>query len=377
MRIKALFGILFCTIILFLCAFISSASASTLYVPDDYTTIQAAVDAAKAGDTIIVREGIYTENVNINKKLKLKGINYPIVKGVNTDAVFTIDGAGSVGSVIDGFNITNGAEGISLKRCTNSTIINNNCSYNKEEGIEISFGNNNIIKNNNCFNNYVGIKLYGSSNNDIANNNFSYNEIGICLQAQGGNYNTIINNKCCYNKEWGIYISTSDNILINNDISNTKCGLYLVDCSNNLFYLNNFVNIGQSMLYGNNLWNSTKKMKYTYRGKIYKNCLGNYWSDYEGSDVNGDGIGDSPYTYSFGATDAYPLMERFENYFTEITPTPIVTPTPTPTSSSTSAPTSTPTEVPKEEEKGIPGCEAVFAIVGLLAVSYILRRKTK
>ena len=38
-------------------AFISIASASTIYVPDDYSTIQAAVNAASPDDTIIVRDG--------------------------------------------------------------------------------------------------------------------------------------------------------------------------------------------------------------------------------------------------------------------------------------------------------------------------------
>jgi hypothetical protein len=41
--------------------------SAEVYVPDDYPTIQAAVDAVNAGDTIIVRDGTYTENVNVNK----------------------------------------------------------------------------------------------------------------------------------------------------------------------------------------------------------------------------------------------------------------------------------------------------------------------
>ncbi|MDI6811677.1 MAG: hypothetical protein QMD80_08465 [archaeon] len=44
-------------------------TASTIYVPDNYPTIQSAVDAASAGDTIIVRDGTYIENVNVNKRL--------------------------------------------------------------------------------------------------------------------------------------------------------------------------------------------------------------------------------------------------------------------------------------------------------------------
>jgi PGF-CTERM protein len=48
------------------------------------------------------------------------------------------------------------------------------------------------------------------------------------------------------------------------------------------------------------------------------------------------------------------------------------------TPSQTSSPAeSTPSEVPTGEEKGIPGFEAIFAIAGLLAVAYILRRRDK
>ena len=34
-----------------------------IYVPDDYKTIQKAIDNASDGDTIIVRDGIYKENI--------------------------------------------------------------------------------------------------------------------------------------------------------------------------------------------------------------------------------------------------------------------------------------------------------------------------
>jgi hypothetical protein len=41
--------------------------SAEVYVPDDYLTIQAAVDAVNAGDTIIVRDDTYTENVYVCK----------------------------------------------------------------------------------------------------------------------------------------------------------------------------------------------------------------------------------------------------------------------------------------------------------------------
>ncbi|GFO96024.1 periplasmic copper-binding protein [groundwater metagenome] len=48
------------------------AGAATIYVPDNYAKIQWAVDNASGGDTIIVRNGIYYENVKINKPLTIR-----------------------------------------------------------------------------------------------------------------------------------------------------------------------------------------------------------------------------------------------------------------------------------------------------------------
>jgi hypothetical protein len=94
----------------------------------------------------------------------------------------------------------------------------------------------------------------------------------------------------------------------------------------------------------------------------------------------------------------YPFTESWDNVFIKegqieidlpvtLTPTPIptLTPTPssiptvtpvplTPTPMSTPAPTETATEIPTPEEKGIPGFEVIFAILGL-AVAYLLRRR--
>ena len=38
--------------------------AATIFVPDDFPTIQQAIDAASERDTIVVRDGIYYENLN-------------------------------------------------------------------------------------------------------------------------------------------------------------------------------------------------------------------------------------------------------------------------------------------------------------------------
>ena len=101
---------------LILTAFASVSAARTIYVPDDYEKIQWAVDNASDGDTIIVRDGTYYENVFVNKKLTIKSENGSencIVNGRDSD-VFTLK---ADGIRIEGFTITGGYNGIYI--CSN------------------------------------------------------------------------------------------------------------------------------------------------------------------------------------------------------------------------------------------------------------------
>ena len=43
----------------------ASASPDVIYVPTDYPTIQAAIEAASSGDTIIVGDGVYSESLKV------------------------------------------------------------------------------------------------------------------------------------------------------------------------------------------------------------------------------------------------------------------------------------------------------------------------
>jgi len=92
-------------------------------------------------------------------------------------------------------------------------------------------------------------------------------------------------------------------------------GITLWD-SSNIIYLNNFIN-NKDKVYSDsstNIWNSTEHTR-----NQYTNYLGNYWSDYKGSDADEDGIRDTPYSIFINKS----ILRDVENYF-------MPTPTPTP-----------------------------------------------
>ena len=68
------------TVILLLC-FVGAASARTWYVDDsggaDFIAIQEAIIAASGGDTIVVKDGNYLENVKVTKCLTIRSDSGP------------------------------------------------------------------------------------------------------------------------------------------------------------------------------------------------------------------------------------------------------------------------------------------------------------
>jgi parallel beta-helix repeat protein len=107
-----------------------------------------------------------------------------------------------------------------------------------------------------------------------------------------------------------------------NTISGWDCGIELLNSSESTIYLNDFVDNTESVSVKNstNLWNSPGKISYLYDGGEYTNHLGNHWSNYTGSDSDGDGIGEDPYSIASDNPDNCPLVEIYENYHLSITP---------------------------------------------------------
>jgi parallel beta-helix repeat protein len=176
--------------------------SAEIYVPDDYATIQAAVNAASAGDIIIVRDGTYIENIKVDKNLTIRSENGPdstIVRAEDPDDhVFEVTGdyVNISGFTVKGVTRWFSA-GISLYYADYCNISNNNCSNNWCAGIYLDESNNNSISNNNCLNNHYGIYLGHSNHNSMLNNDCSNNSDGISLWYS--NYNSISNNDCSNN----------------------------------------------------------------------------------------------------------------------------------------------------------------------------------
>ncbi|MFH0908112.1 MAG: NosD domain-containing protein [bacterium] len=152
-------------------AFLATADGATRIVPDTYSTIQAAVDAAIANDTIQVNPGTYTERVSVAKSVKILGSDPATTivdaDGTGTNFLLTADGI-----TIAGFTIKNSYVGLSLSYADNCLFSNLIVS-----GIT-SFGTFSRTAKSNTFANCVFVS------------NTSY---ALCLSDTSSSYNTITN----------------------------------------------------------------------------------------------------------------------------------------------------------------------------------------
>jgi len=264
----------------------------------DYISVQDAIDNANANDIIRIKEGTYVENsIEIHKKLTIVGDN---------QASTIIDCGGNKGFILDSSHVdirnlklmNPGEYAIYVKpgsdwcnisqvtieaakknigiRIRASSVVVFNCSIigigSTGTGIELQ-EQNNIIKNSNIYGFTVGVlALVRSHDHKILNCNIFNNEIAVDIRVDS--HDNLVSKCNIYVNDLGIYIWQNSN--------------------NNSVYLNNFwKNDVAAIDECNNTWDNGEQ--------------GNYWDQYTGIDVNGDGIGDTSYTISEENVDRFPL----------------------------------------------------------------------
>jgi len=208
------------------------ADAAILHVPGQYKTISEAVEKALPGDTVLVMEGEYRENILITKAITVKADKGPDRTVVNasdiSEPVFKVRDVDRV--VISGFT----AKGSRIA------------------GIYLYNANSGMILDNKALENRNGIYLYSSNNNTLMNNVASSNEqSGIYLELS--NNNTIRGNVADYNKEKGIFLnsSNSNSLLFNSASRNEWNGLILWSSMNNIVQGNKVLRNTYSIILSN------------------------------------------------------------------------------------------------------------------------------
>ncbi len=121
--------------------------AATINVPADNPTIQAGIDAAENGDTVLVDDGIYKGAGNVNIDFKGKSITVKSRYGAEATIIdceektetrgFTFQNSESDASILDGFTIKNGTHG-SVIFCSYSSPTIKNCVIDGNQSTGIS-----------------------------------------------------------------------------------------------------------------------------------------------------------------------------------------------------------------------------------------------
>lgn len=188
--------------------------ARDLLVPKDHPTIQSAVDAAAPGDTVVISDGLYKENISVNKQITLRS-----AKNNYTNAVIEAREPGR--AVIkahdtSGVNVT----GLTVRGSELYAIHSLKC-------------NSCVFISNYVSGSYTGIYIEYSINNTVSNNVATKNTDGISLSFS--NANKITDNKADWNLEKGVFLfSSHDNIITGNTTnSNYWNGITLMTAHRN------------------------------------------------------------------------------------------------------------------------------------------------
>jgi hypothetical protein len=227
------------------CLLTSTCFSTIIYVPADQPTIQAGINAANNGDTVLVSPGTYTENINFNgKAITVKsssGAKLTVIDGNKAAACVMFSSGEGANSVLKGFTLTNGAGSGVYISYSSPTVTKNIITGNTADsggGIDSYFGSP-VISHNTIEKNSAavggGISAGGASSpgaiitNNVIESNVAYEfGGGVALDAGGTvvlENNTIAKNSCPESQGGGIWmVNESDELIVQNLIYSNVAG---------------------------------------------------------------------------------------------------------------------------------------------------------
>jgi parallel beta-helix repeat protein len=325
------------------------------------------------GINLTGRTGVTVKNVEIGNFFYgvyiESSIDSSIENSVIQANVYGVYMSASSSNTVIGCNFTdNSYSGVWLRRSSNNSITENRMTWNGQDGIWLSsFSDGNTVSGNVVRMNDYGIRIDDHSSNVLRNNEFTDN---VCNFGVFGsllsefvqdidNSNTVNGKTVIYwvnrhdetvpfdagyvalvnctritvqnltlsgNGQGVLLIDTTDSVITQNRITgnihgvfmcssanntvsgnnitgNVANGVYLYYSQDNTFFHNNFVDntipvydVGEPT----NSWDN--------------GTTGNHWTDYNGTDNDGDGIGDTPYVIDKNNQDNHPTVNTIPEF---------------------------------------------------------------